>query len=138
MKKLLSLSALLVMVVALVACSKDKDNTAHNPYGYNGYNNGGGYGTTPIDSRCGHNGFAGYNYNNFNNGFYGHLGNQPMNNNCISQNHIQGGNPYFFQMNFQYYLGTCDLRHTGRSQLCPPGYQCRQAMGSTGVCMRGY
>lgn len=135
MKKLLSLSVLLV-AVALVACSKDDGGGAPNPYGYNN-----GYGTTPIDSRCGTNGAVGYNYMNYNNnGFYnGYNGHVPMNNmNCIPNGYIQGGNPYYFQMNFQYYLGTCDLRHAGRSQLCPPGYQCRQAFGSTGVCMRGY
>ncbi len=137
MKRLFSLSVMLVAAVALIACSKDKDGGAHHPYGYNnGYGNG--YGTTPIDSRCGNNGYAGYNYSNYhNNGF--HNGHMPMNNlNCIPQGHIQGGNPYFFQMNFQYYLGTCDLRFSGRSQLCPPGYQCQPALGTMGVCMRGY
>lgn len=128
MKKLMLSVSVVMAVLAFVACSKKgSDNTA-NPYGYYGNGN---YGATPNDPRCGTGAYPGAYPNTY-------PGQYPQNVNCIPQNYISGGYPYYFQANYQVYLGMCDLRFAGRGQLCPAGYQCQPAFGSTGVCMRMY
>jgi hypothetical protein len=131
MKKLVLGLSIIATVISLIACSKDRGN------GDNGYNNG--YGT------CANGGYQGFNYNQpgYQQGAFSgnqYYGNVPSNINCIPANSMYGGNPYYFQANYQIYLGTCDLRFLGQAQLCPNGYQCtpRLAFSSIGVCMRGY
>lgn len=137
MKKIVLSLSIILTAFALIACSKDKGggNNA-NPA------NNGVYGSTPNDQgRC-TNGYAGYNYNNYRNGYVPgayYQGQIPQNQvNCIPQGSYHQGNPYYFQMGYQYYVGTCDFRFAGRGQLCPPGYSCQPGYGSMGVCLRGY
>lgn len=139
MKKLILSLSVVIAALSMVACSKDKGsgNAGNSDYNNNNYygNNSGRYGTTPNDSRCNGNGYAGYSYRHHQQGVY--YGNQ-MRPNCIPQNAYMGGNPYYFQVNYQMYLGTCDTRFIGRGQLCPNGYSCQTSFGPIGVCMRGY
>lgn len=130
MKNVILVLSLIIATAAMVACSKGSGNSGTN------------YATTP-GANCGSGTYPGVNYYQpgyaQQNGYYPNQYPQ-QNVNCISQNNIYGGNPYYFQANYQVYLGTCDLRFTGRGQLCPAGYQCRpiSVYGSTGICMRGY
>jgi hypothetical protein len=133
MKKLILGLSVVIASLSMVACSKDKGSGNGNNNYNNGYNNG-YYGNTPNDPRC-NGGYAGYPYQGYQQGaYYG----QQIRPNCIPQNAYIGGNPYYFQINSQMYMGTCDTRYAGRSQLCPSGYYCQTSYGSTGVCMRGY
>lgn len=136
MKKLILSFAVIISALSMVACSKDKGGGNANPnYNDGYYGNNGNYGSTPNDSRCNNMGYAGYSYQGYQQGaYYG----QQIGTNCIPQNMYMGGNPYFFYINAQMYMGTCDTRYAGTSQLCPRGYYCQASYGPIGVCMRGY
>jgi hypothetical protein len=127
MKNLILMLVIVTSAMAMSACSKDKGNN-------------GNYATTP-GANCASGTYPGMNYQQGYNPRYiqnGVYGNQNVN--CIPQNYINSGNPYFFQggYNYQAFLGTCDLSFSGRGQLCPVGYQCRPAFGAMGICMRVY
>ncbi|MES2767972.1 MAG: hypothetical protein V4596_02410 [Bdellovibrionota bacterium] len=131
MKKLFLSLSMIMIAAALVACSKDKGNNAQPANGQYGQ-----YGSTPSD-QCANGGYQGYPYQGYQQyGQYGQQYGQQYRPNCIPQNVINGGNPYYFQMNQQVYLGTCDMRYAGRIQICPPSYRCQPAYGSMGVCIR--
>lgn len=134
MKKLLLSLSIIIVAVSLIACGKDK--TAGTPGNQNG--------TTPIDSQCA----GGYQQqgqlygNQYGNQYYGnqYYGNQygnqygqvPQNANC-GQYGMYGNSYYQHQQGG----GTCDLRFSGRGQLCPNGYTCIPAYGYMGYCAVG-
>lgn len=128
MKKLILSLCIIIAAFATVACSKKGKDTAANPNG-NGY-----YGTTPNDSHCMNGGYGG-NYPGQHQGAYGYgygygYGQQRPMPNCPPQHGYMGGGNMF--------MGTCDLRFSGTSPLCPPGFYCQASYGPIGVCMRGY
>ena len=142
MKKLILCLSVLIAALSMVACSKDKgkgnanNNGYNNNYNNNSYygNNNGRYANTPNDSHCNGNGYGNQGYSQ--NGVY--YGNQ-MRSNC----NPQYGNSYGYNNGYmgrnQMYMGSCDTRFIGRSQLCPNGYSCQTSYGPIGICVRnGY